>query len=275
MLTSQSPRTVAIIQARMGSSRLPGKVLLDIAGQPMLVRVVERARRAKTIHQVIIATTTESIDDPLVDYCVQHDYPVYRGSLHDVLDRYYQAARWSGAETIVRITADCPLIDPDVVDRTIDAFRGAPLSHLQCLNPNLPGRYVFCANRLPPPWGRTYPIGLDTEVCASQDLETVWREAKEPHQREHVMPYFYDHQERFKILLVHHEKDLGNLRLTVDTPEDLELLRQIFARYPGRDDFSWLEVISLLEREPELLALNAQVQHKHYLQVDERRQAGG
>ena len=258
----------------MGSSRLPGKVLLDLAGRPMLARVVERTRRAKTIHQVIIATTTEPDDDPLADYCDRHAYPVYRGSLHDVLDRYYQAARWSGTETIVRITADCPLIDPEVIDRTVEAFRGAPLPYLQCLNPGLPGSYVFCANRLPPPWGRTYPIGLDTEVCNFQDLQTVWREAQLPHQREHVMPYFYDHQERFKILLVHHEKDLGNLRLTVDTAEDLELLRQIYARLPGRDDFSWLEVVSLLEREPELLALNAQVQHKHYLQVDERRQAG-
>jgi spore coat polysaccharide biosynthesis protein SpsF len=266
------PHTVAIIQARMGSSRLPGKVLLDIAGQPMLKLVVERTRRAQAIHQVVIATTAEPADDPVADYCNHHGYPVYRGSLHDVLDRYYQAARWSGAETIVRITADCPLIDPQVVDRTVEAFRGASLQDLQCLNPDLPDGYAFCANRLPPPWGRTYPIGLDTEVCSFQDLETAWKEAQQAHQREHVMPYFYDHQERFKILLVHHEKDLGGLRLTVDTAEDLELLRQIYAHFPGRDDFSWLEVVALLERQPELLAINAQVQHKHYLQVDERRQ---
>jgi spore coat polysaccharide biosynthesis protein SpsF len=258
----------------MGSSRLPGKVLLDLAGEPMLRRVVERTRRAKTIHRVVIAITIEPADDPLADYCERQAYPVYRGSLHDVLDRYYQAARWSGAETIVRITADCPLIDPEVIDRTVEAFRGAPLPHLECLNPGLPGGYMFCANRLPPPWGRTYPIGLDTEVCAFHDLETVWKEAQLPHQREHVMPYFYDHQERFKILLVHHEKDLGALRLTVDTAEDLELLRQVYARFASRDDFSWLEVLSLLESEPALLAINAQVQHKHYQQVDERRQAG-
>jgi spore coat polysaccharide biosynthesis protein SpsF len=254
----------------MGSSRLPGKVLLDLAGQPMLRRVVERARRAKTIHQVIMPSEPPTIRWWIL--CHQDSRSTRQPA--DVLDRYYQAARWSGAETIVRITADCPLIDPAVIDRTVQAFRGAPLPHLQCLNPGLPGGYVFCANRLPPPWGRTYPIGLDTEVCNFQDLETVWREAQQPHQREHVMPYFYDHQERFKILLVHHEKDLGSLRLTVDTPEDLELLRQIFIRFPGRDDFSWLEVVSLLEREPELLAINAQVQHKHYLQVDERRGAG-
>jgi spore coat polysaccharide biosynthesis protein SpsF len=267
----KTPHTVAIIQARMGSSRLPGKVLLDIEGQPMLRRVVERARRAKTIDQVVVATTTEPDDDPVAAFCDARGYPVYRGSLHDVLDRYYQAARWAGAETVVRITADCPLIDPDVVDRTVDAFRGAALPHLQCLNPDLPGSYAFCANRLPPPWGRTYPIGLDTEVCSFQNLETIWKEAQEPHQREHVMPYFYDHQERFKILLVHHEMNYDSLRLTVDTAQDLELIRQVFARFPGREDFSWLEVVALLEREPGLLAINAQVQHKHYRQVDERR----
>jgi spore coat polysaccharide biosynthesis protein SpsF len=259
----------------MSSSRLPGKVLREIAGRPMLAWVVERTRRARMIDQVLVATTSELGDDPIADYCRSQGYPVYRGSLHDVLDRYYQAARQAGAENVVRITADCPLIDPVVVDRTVEAFRGAPLPHLQCLNPDLPGDYAFCANRLPPPWGRTYPIGLDTEVCTFQGLEIAWQEAQEPHQREHVMPYFYDHQERFKILLVHHEKDYGSLRLTVDTPEDLELLNQVCARFPGRDDFSWLEVVALLERQPELLAINAQVQHKHYREVDERRAAQG
>ena len=271
----KSYQTVAIVQARMGSSRLPGKVLLDIAGQPMLRRVVERTRRAKLVEAVIVATTTEPADDPVADYCDAHGYPVYRDSLHDVLDRYYQAARWFGARTVVRITADCPLIDPVVVDRTVKAFRGADLPHLQCLNPELSGGYDFCANRLPPPWGRTYPIGLDTEVCSFDGLETIWKEAQEPHQREHVMPYFYDHQERFKILLVHHKMDLGALRLTVDTAEDLELLRQVYAHFLGRDDFSWLEVVDLLERQPELLAINTQVQHKHYRQVDERRELSG
>jgi spore coat polysaccharide biosynthesis protein SpsF len=266
---------VAIIQARMGSSRLPGKVLLDLGGQPMLNRVVERTKRAKTVEAVVVATTSEPVDDPVADYCNAHGHPVYRGSLHDVLDRYYHAARWSEAQTVVRITADCPLIDPAVVDRTVEAFLGADLPHLQPLNPGLPGGYDFCANRLPPPWGRTYPIGLDTEVCSFAGLETIWKEAQEPHQREHVMPYFYDHQERFKILLVHHAKDLGALRLTVDTAEDLELLRRVYASFPGRDDFSWLEVVDFLEREPELLALNNQVQHKHYRQVDERREVSG
>jgi spore coat polysaccharide biosynthesis protein SpsF len=277
------PYTVAIIQARMSSSRLPGKVLLDIAGQPMLVRVVERTRRARLVDQVMVATTTEASDDPIQRLCAKRGYPCYRGSLHDVLDRYYHAARQAGAQAIVRITADCPLIDPEVVDKTLRAFLGIgeepgsaiPATAVQAeFGSTTPataiGPYDFVANRLPPPWGRTYPIGLDTEVCSFQALEIAWNEATELHQREHVMPYFYDQRQRFHILLVDHEEDYGSLRWTVDTAEDLELVRQIYARFGGRDDFSWLEVVKVFEREPELAQINAGVQHKHYLQVDER-----
>jgi len=251
--------TIAIIQARMGSSRLPGKVLLDIAGEPMLARVVERTRLAKSVNQVIVATTAEPGDDPIADLCEQRSYPCYRGSLHNVLDRYYQAARLYQAQIVVRITADCPLIDPDVVDKTVYAFLGATSD----------GPYDFAANRLPPPWGRTYPIGLDTEVCTFQALETAWKEAQEPHQREHVMPFFYDHQERFRILLVNHDQDYGSMRWTVDTANDLKLVRQIYTRFSPRDDFSWLEVLELFRREPELARINAQVRHKTYDEVDD------
>jgi len=270
--------TIAIIQARMGSSRLPGKVLLDIAGKPMLRRVVERTRLAKTIDQVVVATTSEPSDDPVVELCAALGYSSYRGSLFDVLDRYYQAARQYEANHIVRITADCPLIDPEVVDRTVRAFFGQTTEDdvlLSETNPvsTTPNRksYDFVANRLPPPWGRTYPIGLDTEVCTFAALETAWKEAKAKHQREHVMPFFYENLQRFRVLLVNHPKDFGELRWTVDTAEDLEALRQIYARFPGREDVSWLEVLELYQREPELAQINAQVQHKHYQQVDERQ----
>jgi spore coat polysaccharide biosynthesis protein SpsF len=277
--------TVAIIQARMGSSRLPGKVLLDLAGQPMLRRVVERTRLARTIDRVVVATTTEPSDDPIVELCAQLGYACSRGSLYDVLDRYYQAARRFEAKNIVRITADCPLIDPEVVDRTINAFHGQTKEQDVLLSdanpvtkdpnhkskiPN-PECFDFVANRLPPPWGRSYPIGLDTEVCTFEALETAWNEAAAKHQREHVMPFFYENLERFRVLLVNHPENFGTLRWTVDTAEDLEALRQIYARFPGRDDFSWLEVLALYQREPELAQINAQVQHKHYRQVDERQ----
>jgi len=283
--------TIAIIQARMGSSRLPGKVLLDLAGQPMLQRVVERTRLAKTIHQVVVATTTEPSDDPVVELCAKLGYGCHRGSLYDVLDRYYQAARQFDANNIVRITADCPLIDPQVVDRTVQAFFGKTTNEdielsdskpesgptyqkSKIINPQSAAKvqpYDFVANRLPPPWGRTYPIGLDTEVCTFKALEAAWHEAKAKHQREHVMPFFYENLRRFRVLLVNHPENCGRLRWTVDTAEDLEALRQIYAHFPGRDDFSWLEVLALYQREPELARINAQVQHKNYQQVDDRQ----
>jgi spore coat polysaccharide biosynthesis protein SpsF len=253
------PHTIAIIQARRASSRLPDKVLLDIGGEPMLVRVVERTRRAKRVDALVVATTTDPSDEAVEALCRARGYPCYRGSMHDVLDRYYQAARQYHAEIIVRITADCPVIDPGVIDQTIQEF----------LNP--PDAWDFAANRLPPPWGRTYPIGLDTEVCTFAGLETAWKEATLPHQREHVMPFFYENPERFRIRLISAPVDYGTLRWTVDTAEDLKLLRQIYARFDGRDDFSWLEVLALLEREPELAKINASVEHKHYRQVDARR----
>lgn len=288
-----APRnTTAIIQARLTSSRLPGKVLLDIAGEPMLVRVVERARRAKTLNRIVVATTIDPSDDVIEALCIERSYAYYRGSQQDVLDRYYQAARAFGAEVIVRITADCPLIDPDVIDETVNAFYGEPShNHQSPLSPtSLSPAYDFAANRLPPPWGRTYPIGLDTEVCTFQALECAWKEADQPYQREHVMPYIYepvraqhfsslqetrpernDPAKDFRVLLVNHDPDYGHLRWTVDTPEDLDLIRQIFVLLGGRDDFTWLDVLALFKREPGLAQINAQVRHKGYQAVDTRR----
>ena len=285
MIFDTSSPVIAIIQARMGSSRLPGKVLLDIAGKPMLRRVVERTMLAKTVDQVVVATTTEPSDDPVTEMCQALGYPCYRGNLYDVLDRYYQAARQYQARNIVRITADCPLIDPEVIDRTVSAFFGQVTAHDVILSDTKstsitanqkskiknPKYFDFVANRLPPPWGRTYPIGLDTEVCTFEALETAWSEASAKHQREHVMPFFYDNLDRFRVLLVNHTEDQGTYRWTVDTAEDLEALRQIYAHFPGKEHFSWLEVLELYQREPQLAQINAQVQHKHYRQVDERQ----
>ena len=259
------PRTIAIIQARMSSTRLPGKVLLDIAGEPMLARVIERAKRAKLIDEVVLATTTDPSDDPVAEFCAERGYNFTRGSLNDVLDRYYQAAKEYEADAIVRLTADCPVLDPDVVDETILAQRE--------------GNFDFVANRLPPPMGRSFPIGLDTEVCTFAALENAWQNATEKHQREHVMPYLYENTNLqpatfkpsnlqtgtsprgFKIALINHVPDYGALRWTVDTPEDLEFIRQVFARFDD-DNFGWKDILSLLEKEPELAKINADVHHK-------------
>lgn len=259
----------------MSASRLPGKVLLDIAGEPMLARVVERTRRSQGVDQVLVATSLEQADDPIAEFCDHRGYTFYRGSLHDVLDRYYQAAKSLSAGIVVRITADCPLIDPLVIDQTLAAFYGhgpdlitETETEWPQVKPELIPAWDFAANRLPPPWQRTFPIGLDTEVCTFSALETAWREASQPHQREHVMPFLYAQNNRFKILLVNHRPDYGILRWTVDTPQDLELLRLIYDRFGGRDDFSWRDVLELYKHEPELALINAGVLHKDYLDVE-------
>ncbi len=273
-------KVVAIIQARMSASRLPGKVLLDIGGEPMLVRVVERTRRSQVVDEVVVATSLDKSDDPIEQLCSQREYACHRGSLHDVLDRYYHAARSFSAEVIVRITADCPIIDPLVIDQTLYAFYGNGSSliteeepdkkELSPIRPLMAPAWDFAANRLPPPWKRTFPIGLDTEICSFSALETAWQEATQLYQREHVMPFIYEHDERFRVLQVNHDPDYGHFRWTVDTSQDLELLRQIYEHFGGRDDFSWLEVLEIIKNSPELSELNTGVQHKDYRAIDDR-----
>jgi spore coat polysaccharide biosynthesis protein SpsF len=223
---NKDPKIVAIIQARMAASRLPGKVLKTLGHQPVLAWMLARTRRSKLIDEVVVATTTDPSDDSVAEYCQQEHAAFTRGSMQDVLDRYYQAAKVFRADVIVRLTADCPFIDPDLLDDNLRTFlRAEP-------------KIDFAANRLPPPHHRTVPIGLDAEYCWFEGLELIWKEAKEQHQREHVMPYFYEHPERFNLLHITHDPDYGNLRWTVDTPEDLQLLRQIVSYFPERDDFS-------------------------------------
>jgi spore coat polysaccharide biosynthesis protein SpsF len=287
------PRVIAIIQGRMSSSRLPGKILADIAGQPMLQRVFIRTSRAASVTDTIFATTTDPSDDPVAEYCEFSGIPFTRGSLYDVLDRYYQAATQMKADVIVRITADCPVIDPALIDDCVNALWGRfdgmpnPLENLG--RPLLPDELVFAAdfvcNRLPPPWHRTYPIGLDVEVCTFEALKKAWKEAKEPQHREHAMPYFYEGVELttvnrklqigvsprgYNIALLHHTTDFGDYRWTVDTPEDLEFMRQVYSRFDGRDDFTWKEVLDLVHNEPQLTQINANVKHKTLKDIDTR-----
>jgi spore coat polysaccharide biosynthesis protein SpsF len=286
-----TPRVVAIIQARMGSSRLPGKVLLAIEGEAMLARVVERTSRAKTVDAVLVATTTDPADDVVAAYCEACGITLARGSLYDVLDRYYLAASSAKAEIVVRITADCPLIDPQLIDDVVCTLLGASRTALPPSTLAAPMNFDFAANRLPPPWKRTYPIGLDTEACTFAALERAWKDAREPQEREHVMPYLYEEvimarastqlsvgisPRGFRIALLDHVADLGSHRWTVDTAEDLEFVREVYRHFHGRSDFSWLEVLELLRLEPRLLQINADVKHKSLRDVDPRaRRAGG
>jgi spore coat polysaccharide biosynthesis protein SpsF len=281
----------------MSSSRLPGKVLLDIAGRPMLQHVIERIRRANMIDGIVVATTTDPSDDILEQYCHKHLIPCYRGSLADVLDRYYQAALQLQAEVIIRLTADCPLIDPNLIDLTVMSFLGSPLAMNLAYAPRLPDNYSlstypfdFLANRLPPPWKRTLPIGLDVEVCSFTSLEQAWSKAEKVYQREHVMPYLYEGvtfpnpklslgtewyieqnttPHGFKVALLNHNPDYGSLRWTVDTPADLEFVRQIHAHFGAEAVFGWQDVLALMDREPQLASINADVKHKSAFDVDQ------
>jgi spore coat polysaccharide biosynthesis protein SpsF len=237
-------RIVAIIQARMGSTRLPGKVLKDLGGETVLARVVARVRRSQEIGEVVIATTREPEDEAIVDECRRLSARVFRGEVHDVLDRYYQAAKEEKAEAIVRITSDCPLIEPEITDATIRAF--------------LDSRPDYASNVLE----RTYPRGLDTEIMIWDALSRSWREAKQPHQREHVTPYIYENAGRFTLLSVKGDIDYSSHRWTLDQPEDLAFLRAVYERMGDDGGFSWRDVLALLEREPGLIELNRHVSQK-------------
>lgn len=272
-------RVVAIIQARMGSSRLPGKVLKDISGQPMLARVFNRSSRALRVELTLVATTLEAADDPIAEYCDLSGIPFYRGSQFDVLDRYYQAALQARADVVVRITGDCPVIDPTLIDEVVNVLTGG--SEVGDEDPE----FDFAANRLPPPWHRTYPIGLDVEACTFKALKEAWGEGKAAQHREHAMPYLYEGVELaavsrkletgisprgYKVALVNHTTDFGEYRWTVDTAEDLEFIRQVYSHFNGRDDFSWKDVLDLVHDEPGLMDINAGVKHKTLKDIDPR-----
>jgi spore coat polysaccharide biosynthesis protein SpsF len=237
-------KIVAIVQARMGSSRLPRKVLKDLGGATVLDRVLNRLGRSWLIQESVVATTIEPADDAIVEHCERTGRKVFRGSEQDVLDRYYQAAKYVNADVVVRITSDCPVIDPEVTDGTIRAF--------------LDRHADYASNVLV----RTYPRGLDTEVMTVQALERAWRESNKPHQREHVTPYIYENPSEFKLHGIENDTDCSRHRWTVDTPEDLELLRAIYERFGGRDDFGWREVLKLVESDPSLAEINRNIVQK-------------
>jgi spore coat polysaccharide biosynthesis protein SpsF len=214
----------------------------------MVMRVVQRAQKASSLDQVVVATTTDPDDQAVVDLLQARAVPVVRGHPTDVLDRYLTAAEAFSADVIVRLTADCPLHDPEVIDKTVLAFLAA-----------LPD-VDYASNRLV----RTYPIGLDVEVLTQQALLRAADEATEAYQREHVTPYLYETEGRARLLSVKAEQNYGHYRWTVDTPEDLEFVRQIYDHFPGQPDFGWRAVLDLLEREPQLIEINAHIHQKGF-----------
>jgi len=231
-----------VTQARMGSTRLPGKILKEILGKPMLVLFLERLAMMESINGIIVATTKEKEDDLVIETAEKfgHGIRTFRGSTEDVLDRYHHASKKYGVDAIVRITSDCPLFDPKVSDAVVREF-----IRREC---------DYCCNNLPP---RTYPHGLDTEVFSYGALERAWKEAKLPAEREHVTPYIRNNPDKFSIREIRYQRNLGNLRWTVDFPEDFEFAKSIFERlYPSKMGFGMDDVLDVIRKEPALGKIN-------------------
>ena len=236
-----SAKTIAILQARMSSSRLPGKVLKPIAGRPMLAFQVERVRRARLVDRLVIATSVETSDDPIAALCASEKVDCHRGSLADVLGRFHGAALAFGlVDHVVRLTGDCPLSDPDIIDA--------------CIALHIANGADYTSNGVT----RSYPDGLDVEVLRFSALDRAHREAKEQFEREHVTPYLYRHPELFSLDVLRAPRDLAELRWTVDNPADLDFVTRVVAELaPRKPDFTWLDVLALVEARPEIAAINA------------------
>lgn len=256
MKKENANRVVCFIQARMGSSRLPGKVMQELCTQPMLWWVVTRAKMARLVDLVVVATTQNSTDDAIETYCQKQKISCFRGDEFDVLDRIYQAALFHSADIVVRLTADCPLIDHQLIDEVVDEL--------------LKSKLDFCTNRLPPPFERTYPIGLDVEVVTMCALKQAWENAHERYEREHVMPFFYQPGSPYQIKIMNYSQDLGSLRWTVDTPQDLIFIREVLSHLKCRTDFGWMDVLEIVQKNPHLININADVIHKQVDDVDQR-----
>ncbi|MBI3544754.1 MAG: glycosyltransferase family protein [Deltaproteobacteria bacterium] len=241
-------KTGIVVQARMTSTRLPGKVLKPVCGKPLLEIELERLRRSKRAQEVVVATTGQAADDPVVELCKRLSVPFFRGSEDDVLSRFYETAKKYGLDVIARTTADCPVIDPAVIDLAFETFL------------EVPGRYDYVSNTLK----RTYPRGLDVEVFSFKALEEAAREAKETVQREHVTPFIHRQPGRYKQgMVLNPLGDLSHHRWTVDVTEDFDLIsRMIEALYPKKPDFSFADMLALLEQHPDWSLLNKNIEQK-------------
>lgn len=244
-------RIVAVIQARVGSERLPGKVLEDIGGQSALARVVERVRMADRPDEVIVATSEDAANDVIAEHCAALDCKVFRGSEDDVLNRMILAGEAHGADAIVRITADCPLIDPGVIDESIALFLEESVDYAANI---VVGR-------------RTYPRGLDVEVVSLDALRKTAALTPEPRYLTHVTLYIREHTDVFAIASLEQEEDLGHWRWTLDEPADLDFIRAIYGEFDNRVDFRWRDVCALIERKSELAEINEGVAQKTHHEI--------
>lgn len=231
-----------IVQARTSSTRLSKKVLKDINGKPMILHIVNRLKKIKNVDQIILATTNNKEDDILAKIAKENNISIFRGDELDVLGRYYNCAKKFDSDPIIRITADCPLIEPSLVDEMLNFY--------------LINDYDYVSNTLEP----TFPDGLDIEIFSNTSLKNAEKNAKLPSEREHVTPYIKKNSNLFKTFNFKNKVDLSHIRLTVDEKEDLELIRKIFSIFNPKLDFTLNDVIFLLEKTPELLKINSKFQ---------------
>ena len=239
-------KTVIIVQARMTSTRLPGKVLKTVLGKPLLEYQIERLRRIEAADEIVIATTTNDMDQPIVDLCNRLGLSYFRGSEEDVLERYHEAAEKYNADIVVRITSDCPVIDPTVCEEAITYF--------------LKNQDQYDYVRL-----GQYPRGLDIEVFSFKVLDECFREATDKPDREHVTPFIYRHPERYRLKNMTCNENYSHHRWTVDTPEDFELIKRIIEElYPSKQKFNFVDILGLLKKYPDWYFINAEVRQKQY-----------
>jgi len=242
----QNQNKVAIIQARLGSTRLPGKIFKTLAGKPMLWHVVDRLSHSKIIDKIIVATTTLPEDDPVEQFCLSNKISIYRGSSNDVLSRYYETAKIYNAGIVIRVTSDCPVIDPNIIDAMLAQFIYD--NSIDCMS--------NCIQR-------TFPRGLDTEIFTFSALKKTYTEAKLNYEHEHVTPYIYNNPDKFIIKNYANETDLSSYRWTVDTFEDFRLIEEIYKNLYQKDKiFLFKDILQLIEKRPDLSRINQDIKQK-------------
>jgi spore coat polysaccharide biosynthesis protein SpsF len=241
----------AIIQARMGSTRLPGKIMMPVRNKPMLHYVINQVLQSKKIDKLIIATTDFSQDDQIVKLVDLYGVEVFRGSEEDVLDRYYQCAKKFKLDIIVRITSDCPLIDPEIIDKCVEKFENENLDYLSNVNKKIDDNWIY------DPCG--FPPGFAVEVFTFNALENAWKNAKKSSDREHVTPYILDNSKKFKIGGLENQENFSDLRLTLDYQVDFDLIKIIIEKFPINEIFTLKKIVSFFNNYPEFKKINSNI----------------
>ena len=252
-------RTVAVIQARMGSNRLPGKVLKPILGRPMLWHIVERVRAAPSIDEVVVALPDGPADEELREFCSTNDITSFSGSELDVLDRFYQAAKMYGADPVLRITADCPFVDPELVEKLVELYWSGSYDYAA----------VAAGADAPSLAGERFPDGLDSECFSFASLEHAWKEAQDSRDREHVTRFIWRRKGRFRCTKLLADRKYPPLRLTVDYPQDFVVASRIYEKLFGEGNiFHLADIVDLLGREPDIIKPNEHlIEGQHYRAV--------